>query len=110
MDQEQANPTRPLDRAGGWLAQQAIRGISGMEPSRSLVPMMPRIGPRPVLLVAGGRAKNEVETSRLYRDVGGDRVELWVLPDAGHTAGRRTHPVRYEQRTVGFLDRALGAR
>ena len=27
---------------------------------------------------------------------------------AGHTAGLRTHPARYEQRTTTFLDQALG--
>jgi uncharacterized protein len=110
MDQEKANPPRSLERASLRLAEQAIRGVSGMEPSRSLIPMLPRIAPRPVLLVAGGRVPNEVETSRLYRDAAGAGVELWEIPDAGHTGGRRTHPAEYEQRTVGFLDRALRAR
>ena len=35
-------------------------------------------------------------------------VQLWELPDTGHTAGLRKHPAAYERRTVGFLDRALG--
>jgi uncharacterized protein len=110
MDQQEANPPRARDRASVWLVEQAIRGISGMEPSRSLMPMMPRIAPRPVLLVASGRTPNEAETARLYRDAGGDRVELWEIPDAGHTGGLRTHPREYELRTVAFLDRALRAR
>jgi uncharacterized protein len=110
MDQQEANPPRALDRASVWLVEQAIRGISGMEPSRSLIPMMPRIAPRPVLLVASGRTRNEAETARLYRDAGGDRVKLWEIPDAGHTGGLRTRPREYERRTVGFLDLALRAR
>jgi hypothetical protein len=28
--------------------------------------------------------------------------------DTGHTAGLRTHPAEYEQRTTAFLDHALG--
>jgi hypothetical protein len=109
MDQQKVEPLGSLGRVQLWVAEQAIRGVSGMEPARSLVGMMPRIAPRPVLLVAGGRAPNEVATARLYRDAGGDGVELWELPDAGHTAGYRTHPAAYERRTVGFLDRALRA-
>ena len=109
MDQQKVAPLDSLGRAQMWLTEQAMRGVSGMEPARSLVGMMPRVAPRPVLLVAGGREPNETATARLYRDAGGDSVELWELPDAGHTAGYRTHPAAYERRTVGFLDRALRA-
>ena len=42
------------------------------------------------------------------RAAGRRTVQLWELPDTGHTAGLRTHPAAYERRTVGFLDRALG--
>ena len=70
--------------------------------------MMPKIAPRPVLLVAGGGFPDEIPASRLYRDAGGATVQLWELPDTGHTAGLRKHPAAYERRTVGFLDRALG--
>ena len=69
---------------------------------------MPRIAPRPVLLIAGGGDPDEIPTNRRYRDAGGSTVQLWELPDTGHTAGLRTHPVEYERRTTTFLDRALG--
>ena len=89
---------------------QSVRAISGMKTSPSLIAMMPRIAPRPVLLVAGGGFPDEIRASRLYREAGGSTVQLWELPDTGHTAGLRTHPAAYERRTVGFLDRALGLR
>ena len=60
-----------------------------------------------MLLVAGGGFPDEIPASRLYRDAGGATVQLWELPDTGHTAGLRKHPAAYERRTVGFLDRAL---
>ena len=87
---------------------QSVRTISGMKPSPSLVGLMPAIAPRPVLLVAGGGFPDEIPGSRMYRDAGGSTVELWELPDTGHTAGLRKHPAAYERRTAGFLDRALG--
>ncbi len=79
-----------------------------MKPSRSLLEFIPRIAPRPVLLVAGGGQPAEIPTARMYRAAGGANVDLWELPDTGHTAGLRKHPAEYERRIIGFLDRALG--
>ena len=111
--------TRPVDgdkavdadapqRAMTWLQMQMVRGISGMRPSRSLLGLIPDIAPRPVLLIAGGGSPAEIPASRRYRDAGGRSVQLWEIPDAAHTGGLRKHPADYEQRTVGFLDGALG--
>jgi uncharacterized protein len=108
MDGDKANPKGALEGAIGWLTLRSVRAISGMKTSTSLIPMMPKIAPRPVLLVAGGGFPDEIRASRLYRKAGGSTVQLWELPDTGHTAGLRKHPAQYEQRTVGFLDRALG--
>jgi uncharacterized protein len=112
-------PTRPMDArrvgdpalperafAAAW--GQALSGISGMREPASLHRFMPRIAPRPVLLIAGGRAPAEVPANRAYRDAGGPATQLWEIADAGHTAGLRTHPAEYERRTTSFLDRALG--
>jgi uncharacterized protein len=97
----------PPARAGGWLAMQVVRGVSGMRPAPSLFGLVPRIAPRPVLLIAGGAVESEVLTNRRYRDLGGPSVELWTVPGAGHTAGLRTHPAEYERRTVAFLEQAI---
>jgi pimeloyl-ACP methyl ester carboxylesterase len=112
-------PTRPMDgrrygeqsvteRITVWLKLQSVRGISGTRPSPSLVGLMPRIAPRPVLLVAGGGSPDEIPTNRAYRDAGGPTTQLWERPQAAHTAGLKTHPAAYERRTVGFLNAALG--
>jgi pimeloyl-ACP methyl ester carboxylesterase len=93
----------------GWLAQQAVRAVSGMRPAPSLTGLMPRIAPRPVLLVAAGGVRDEALTNRAYRDAAGRSTTLWERPGASHTAGLKRDPGRYERRTVGFLDRALGA-
>ena len=105
-------PRRPalgwrLAHGAGWL-EIHVRGVSGMRESPSLAGIMPRIAPRPVLLIAGGGDPNEIPANRSYRDAGGSTVQLWELPDTGHTAGLRTHPSEYERRTTTFLDRALG--
>jgi hypothetical protein len=74
----------------------------------SLVGLVPRIAPRPVLLVAGATMPDEVEANMEYRAAAGPSAELWVVPRAGHTGGLRTRPAEYERRTTAFLDRALG--
>jgi pimeloyl-ACP methyl ester carboxylesterase len=109
MDANEAGEPALPERAVGALSLQAVRGISGMREAPSLIGLIPRIAPRPVLLIAGGvGAPDEIPANRLYRDAGGPTTQLWELPDTGHTAGLRTHPGEYERRTTAFLDRALG--
>ena len=109
-DANEVMDASPVARAAVGLAMQSLRAISGMKPSRSLVGMMPRIAPRPVLLVAAGRVREEPLVARMYQRAGGSGVEVWEVAGAGHTAGLRRQPGAYERRTVGFLDRALGLR
>jgi alpha-beta hydrolase superfamily lysophospholipase len=108
MDADKADPPPALERATTWLSLKSVRAISGMKPSRSLLEFIPRIAPRPVLLVAGGGQPAEIPTAHMYRRAGGANVDLWELPDTGHTAGLRKHPAEYERRTIAFLDRSLG--
>jgi pimeloyl-ACP methyl ester carboxylesterase len=95
------------EKTMGWLTMQVVRGVSGTRPAPSLFGLMPRIAPRPVLLVASGELAPEAATNRRYQALGGANVSLWVVPGAGHTAGLRVHPAEYEQRTTAFLDHAL---
>ena len=46
----------------------------------------------------------------MYARAGGDSVKVWVAPGATLVGAIRKHPAEYEQRTVGFLDDALGSR
>jgi pimeloyl-ACP methyl ester carboxylesterase len=109
MDGHEASDPGVVERAFGAVWLQAVRAVSGMREAPSLVGLMPSIAPRPVFLIAGGvGAPDEIPANRRYRDAGGPTSQLWELPDAGHTAGLRTHPAEYERRTTTFLDRALG--
>ena len=108
MDARRVNDPGIVTRAFDVAWSQAVRGISGMREAPSLLPIVPRIAPRPVLLIAGGvRAPDEIPANRAYRDAAGPTAQLWEIPDAGHTGGLRTHPAEYARRTTGFLDRAL---
>ena len=108
QDSTEAADLGPTEKTFGFLTMQIVRGVSGNHSAPSLFGLMPRIAPRPVLLVAGGAIDEEVITNRRYQADGGANVELWTIPATGHTAGLRTHPAAYEARTTAFLDRTLG--
>jgi uncharacterized protein len=108
QDSTEAADLGPAEKTFGFLTMQVVRGVSGTHSAPSLFGLMPRIAPRPVLLIAGGAVDEEVVTNRRYQAEGGANVELWAVPGAGHTAGLRTRPADYERRTTTFLDEALG--
>ena len=99
---------RPLhERLQSALMLHASRAIAGTRAAPSLDGVMPRIAPRPVLLIASGGDPEEIPVNRRYRDEAGPAAELYEIPDAGHTSGAVTHPREYEARVTGFLDRSL---
>lgn len=63
--------------------------------------------PTAFLLVTGGDLPDERHAADLIRAAAPGAVEVWTVPDAGHTAGLRTAPDLWEDRVVGFLDRTL---
>jgi pimeloyl-ACP methyl ester carboxylesterase len=63
--------------------------------------------PRPVLLIAGGNVPEEGQAGRYIRMGSPETVNLWVVPESGHTAGLDTHPEQWAQRVTTFLDVAL---
>jgi uncharacterized protein len=99
-----------LARVVSAAAEQAVRGVSGLHEAPPLVHLLPRVGPRPVLLIAAGGRPNEIRVNRAYRRAAGASAELWLVPEAAHTGAVRARPEEYEQRTIGFLEHALAVR
>jgi uncharacterized protein len=94
-----------LDRAPMWVLFKTIEVIQGRSgPKESLADQIAR-SRAPHLIVSAG--KQEKEWGELYDRAGGDRSELWYLPQAGHTAALRQYPEAYEQRVVSFFDEHL---
>ena len=101
-------PPEPLR----WIAPITSETVAGVILSDHLPPpdladLMPRIAPRPVLLIRGMRGNGDESLNRVYRTAGGGTVTLWEIPGAGHTAGLSAAPDEYERRVVGFFHRAL---
>ena len=108
-----------LDDAHGWRG----RLQQGVEWLQSAVTDLLSDAPRPgslatsvraatdcrFLLIAGGTVQDEADSAAYLRSVAPYRVTVWVVPNAGHTAGLATDPAGWEAQVVGFLDVALAA-
>jgi fermentation-respiration switch protein FrsA (DUF1100 family) len=92
-----------------WLTfYAATRVFSGSSPGEPLKDLVSRVAPTPLLLIAGGQGiPQERDLNRIYAEAAREPVELWDLPEVGHTAAIRERPDEYERRVVGFFDDAL---
>jgi uncharacterized protein len=86
----------------------AVAALSGDLPPPALQDVVPRIAPRPVLLVFAGQGGGGEELNRTYGSRAGAGTEVWEIPEAKHVGGIRARPAAYERRVLAFLDRALG--
>ena len=84
-----------------------VGATSGTTPGPVIEDMMKRIT-SPLLLVAAG--PDEKDAGEVYhRAAVGRPVDVWYLPDVGHTAAIR-EAADYERRVTGFFDAALTGR
>ena len=85
-----------------------VGATSGTTPGPVIEDMMKRIT-SPLLLVAAG--PDEKDAGEVYhRAAVGRPVDVWYLPDVGHTAAIREAGPDYERRITGFFDAALTGR
>lgn len=85
----------------------AVQLFSGTVPGEPLADLAARVSPTPLLLIAAGSLRGEIESNEKYAEAAKEPVELWTLPDVNHTAAIREVPDEYERRVVGHFDRAL---
>jgi uncharacterized protein len=62
----------------------------------------------PILLIAAGNVADEAHAARYIASASPDSVEVWEVPDTGHTAALASRPTEWETHVITFLDRALG--
>jgi uncharacterized protein len=95
-----------------WIAPITMETAAGVVlsdhvPPTDLTDLMPRIAPRPVLLIRGMAGNNDESLNRIYHNAGGPTTSLWEISRASHTGGISTAPADYELRVIGFFDHAL---
>jgi uncharacterized protein len=90
-----------------WLKQASIAVFSNQSPPENLKDLVPKIAPRPLLLIAAPNSPNGEDLNRGYYEAAGEPKTLWEISESGHTGGIEARPAEYERRVVGFFDRAL---
>ena len=81
--------------------------LSGTAPGPPLRDLAARVSPTPLLFVAAGGYPTEIPMSRVYAEAAREPVELWTLPEAGHTNAIHDEAEAYARRVVGHFDAAL---
>jgi dienelactone hydrolase len=98
----------------GWFAlpeaalqSAALAVMSATAPPPSLKKLVPRIAPRHVFFIYAGHGAGGEELNLDYCRAAHAPKALWLIPEANHTGGFEARPDQYEQRVIGFFDRAL---
>lgn len=87
------------------------REIGGSSTQLDATAWIPRIAPRPVLLMQGGAdVVVSPESGRKLYDAAANPKELWFEPAVGHTQFLAKMPGELESHITGFLDRYFGSR
>jgi len=60
-------------------------------------------------LVTAGTVPDETDAARYIRQGAPVSVQIWNVPDAGHTRALATHPAEWNRRVTAFLDQAVGS-
>jgi dienelactone hydrolase len=90
-----------------WTTTHAADLMTSAHRPTKLVDAVSQAAPRPVLVIAAGDAPVEIDAANAFQAAAPESVELWIVPDTGHTKGYDTHPVEWEARVVEFLDASL---
>ena len=107
---EEVSDTEGIDKAGTfltYLARDAANAVfTNQMPPQHLEELIPKIAPRPILLIHAGRRDVGTLSPAYYRAAGSPK-QIWRVPAGGHTDGIDVRPREYERRVVSFLDDAL---
>jgi hypothetical protein len=100
----------PLTALSYAIRDATLLVSTGHTPPRHLETLVPKIAPRPVLLVAAPNSPNGERLNRRYVKAAGPTASLWEIPESGHIKGLQTRPDEYEERVVAFFEKALRPR
>ncbi|MGD9704265.1 MAG: alpha/beta hydrolase [Acidimicrobiia bacterium] len=91
-----------------WMTFSLTDLLTAADPPIALHDAVAVAAPRPVLLIAAGNVSDEADAARFIGSASPTTVEIWQVPDTGHTDGLTTHPEEWEARVTTFLAEHLG--
>jgi hypothetical protein len=85
----------------------ALKLQLGMDPPPPFRELIPRLAPRPTLMIVSGLDQMERRANEPYRDLLGANGEQWIIANAHHVGGPISIPEEYSRRMLAFFDPAL---
>jgi uncharacterized protein len=107
MDFDMTGLEKATNAAPAWIKQASIAVFANQSPPTNLRDLVPKIAPRPLLLIAAPNSGHGEDLNRGYFNAAGEPKTLWEIPESGHVGGLEARPAEYERRVVGFFDQAL---
>ena len=90
-----------------WIGEQATALMSSAPVPTKMRDAVEASAPRPMLIIIAGDVAEERDAGAHLQAAAPDSVDLWIVPDTGHTNGIKTHPDEWAERVLQFLDRSL---
>ena len=87
----------------------ALTLLLGTEPPAPFRELIPRLAPRPTLMIIAGLDELERRYNARYSDVLGENTEQWIIDNAHHGGGPQVIPDEYVTRMLAFFDHGLPA-
>ncbi len=89
-----------------WLNYRFMDWMSGEKIPEGVTEALPRLWPRPVMLVAAGRG-HEIHFNRIFYEAAREPKELWEVSNAHHAAVYLFEPQAYREKIRLFFRRTL---
>jgi pimeloyl-ACP methyl ester carboxylesterase len=99
-----AEPEDAVWVPGTWVMYKYVEAVTGIRNPIPIVQAVSNIAPAPLFLIAAGEDR---AFAQACFDAAIEPKTYWNRDEPGHTDALFAHPDEYEQRVVGFFDRAL---
>ena len=90
-----------------WMTYQLADVLTDAPMPISLSEAVREAAPRPVLLIAASRIRDEQLAGEYIQAASPGTVALWIVGGADHIGGLRSQPKEWTRRVIDFLDAAL---
>jgi uncharacterized protein len=84
-----------------------ISARSGVPIPAGVADAIPRLAPRPLLLIASGQSDMSRDLERYFYSLAGEPKQLWEIPEAGHGGTYAARSAEYESKLLKFFAGSL---
>jgi uncharacterized protein len=90
-----------------WIQYSITDLLTDAQKPESLSDAVKAAAPRPLLLITAGKVSDELSAAQYLQKNSPSNVTIWTVSGAGHISGLSVSPLEWENKVIGFLDKAL---